>query len=262
MKSFALLIPVALLFANCAKNNEDHPTYSYHYEDAVKYIINLTNGSITDYSKYVNDSFTQKTTISNYDKEVIRITVDAGGAVIRKVVYVLNPEGLASSSVDSGFSTKGVSRIENLYEYNNQYLQHNSVTWKQYWPPADSGSYNLTYTVENGNVTSMNIAPDGIIPGCTNTYTYGTGLNKLDITGFANGITGKINRNQVQHVVWSSGCPGGPSSSLACTDYLYETDGNGYVTKLTETFTPSYHLTEPGVVTRTVETTYYQYNGL
>ena len=45
----------------------------------------------------------------------------------------------------------------------------------------------------------------------------------------------------------------------AYSKYLYELDQDGYVTKMTETYTPSYHLPQPEGVTKTVYTTLYEY---
>jgi hypothetical protein len=260
MKNLYILISLVLFLASC--NKEDQLKFIYEHNTTDKYVINLSNGIITDYSRYSNDIFVEKTTISDYDSVVVKLTTNSQGILTDKIVYTIgNNTGLASSSVDSGFTAKGLYVQNTVYEYSGVYLNKTTTTSSQSWESTVPGEYYQAYTIENENIKSKNISFPDFKSGCTNIYEYNKELNKIDIRAFSNGITGKINRNLVKHASWSTGCAGGPSSSTAYTDYSYEIDWDGYITRMSETYTPIYHLTEPGTVTRTVSTTLYEYHG-
>lgn len=111
-------------------------------------------------------------------------------------------------------------------------------------------------TIEDENVVSFYVREP---TGCTDQYSYNNEINKIGLD-FLNGITGKASKNLREHKSWNKGCPSGPSSSIATSDYKYELDSEGYVIRRIETFTPCYHVTDPGTVTRTISTTVYEYN--
>lgn len=82
----------------------------------------------------------------------------------------------------------------------------------------------------------------------------------IDVIDFSNGITGKISKNLIEHASWNSGCPCGPSCSVSCSDFEYQIDNEGYITKMIEIYTPSYHSSSSEEVVKEIRTTIYEYN--
>lgn len=259
MRLLVQIIGIILILASCNKKKE--PKFEYKNSDeVVKYKINIFGGFITDFSKYVNDDLEEITTFFISESEIKKTTRNELGEVISNNTYFMDNSVFAVSSIDSSFGDLGLWLTKSNYKYENDYL----IEWGYgYWNysggSVDSGYVIIEYTIENGNTIKQKVMPNGWTSGITDYFTYFNYLNNIDIAGFSNGIKGKINNNLVGHILLQQGIPKHYGSS-AYDDFSYEFDENDYVTKMLRTYTPSYNLEEPGVVTRTVFTTYYEYN--
>lgn len=174
----------------------------------------------------------------------------------------MGENSLATSCIDTGFRTDALYIGISAFEYENGYLIKETISWKVLGEDSDSGRVYNTRTFENGNMSTLNKAYPDWMSGCNDLYNYTNEPNKIDVIDFSNGITGKISINLVKHISLRSGCPCGPSSSLACSDYDYKINNDGYISRRLETYTPCYHLSFSEVVTRMMRTTIYEYREL
>ena len=253
MKNTLLIFALLILIAPaCYKKHEpkfiDKPS-----DKLVKYVIELSGLKITEYSKYINDEFMELTTFYNYDSVIEQIRKNADNKVILKSVYKLDWFNLPLSSVDSSFGEQGIDVYQSNYLYVDGFWVEKRMLMKNGETTTD---FYFTRLIENENVIQFNIVEP---PGCSYKYSFNDQINKLDLN-FSNGITGNWNKNLAEHASWNDGCPCGPSSSIAISDYRYELNNDGFVTKRIETYTPCYHLTNPGTVNRTIYTTVYEYH--
>lgn len=252
MKNVLLIFCLfVFLFPSCKKKDEpkfiDKPS-----GELVKYIIHLSGLTITEYSKYINDELTENTSFNEYDTIVERIRKNASGKIIDKMVYQMGPDNRAVSSVDSSFGEHSIDVYTSEYLYADGFWAEQNMLMKNGETTID---FYFTRAIENGNMLIYTIVEPA---GCSYKYRYNNEINKIDLN-FSNGITGKWSENLTVKTRWNTGCPCGPSSSIATSDYKYELNGDGYVIKRIETYTPCYHVTDPGVVTRTIKTTVYEY---
>ena len=248
---FLILILFILLAPACNKKNEpkfvDKPS-----DESVKFVVHLSGLKITEYSKYINNEFVEVTNYFDYDSVIERITKNAADEETSKTVYYMGPNGVADSSVSYNYSTQGSDVYQATYKYTDGFLIEINAVWTTDENPVE---VHILRTIEDENVVSLYVKEPS---GCTDHYSYNNEINIIDL-GFYNGIIGKASKNLKVHTFWNSGCPCGPSSAPATSVYKYEIDNNGYVIKEIETFTPCYHTTDPGTVTRTVSTTIYEY---
>ena len=262
MKNTPLLILTGLLFMISACNKDEPKFVDKPSDELVKYVINLSGSKITDYSKYINDELVEVTTFIIDDTVIERISKNANDKIIGKAVYQIGPEDVAVSSVDSSFTEQGIDIYKAEYEYTDGFLVEINANWTIAGNPYEIHVLN---TIEDENVVSSYFEEP---LGYTNRYRYNDKINKIDLNfsngkkdlDFSNGITGKWSKNLVEHVLWQYGLPCGSSSSIPVSDYIYEQDSGGYVTKRIETYTPCYHTIDPGTVTRTISTTIYEYH--
>ena len=251
VKNALIILGLILFLSACKKDNQpkfiDKPS-----DELVKYVIELSCSEIIEYSKYINNEFVEVTKFYNSDSVIEVIRKNEADEVIYKTIYHIGTNGLAETSVSS-IGVQGLDIYQSNYKYADGFwVERNSILISN----EDSIEVYITRTIENENVTRVK----AVVPsGCTNRYGYNNEINKIDLN-FSNGITGKWNKNLVEHASWQNGCPCGPSSSIAASDYKYELDSDGYVTKMIETYTPCYHVTDPGTVTRTISTTLYEYH--
>jgi hypothetical protein len=259
MKKSILILGLITLIIAC--NKEDEPKFIDEPSDeVVKYQIYLFDNQISGYKKYINDEFAEKADYYDSDSVIEMIRTNASGDVIEKVTYRMNDNYLARSATDSVFSDSGLYVAKLEYEYQNDYLIKAVINWKNLGAVVDSGQFTVTKTIDNDNIDNVNTSFPNWLSGCTDYFEYGDQLNKIDIINLTPGITGKISQNLREHASWNNGCPCGPSSSIPLSDYEYNLNENGYVTRMTETYTPCYHLISPGEVIRTVKTTIYEYD--
>jgi len=258
-----LLLSIVLL-NNCSKGDnsykEDVPEFFYEYSDqVVKHVIHLTGSWITEYLTYINDDFTQSTVFHDNDTIFESITKNPLNEITYKRTFHKGENGYASYCIDTGFYSNYyyIARLD--YEYENGFVTSIEIDWQRTGTNPDSGSILITRTITDENISSSKISEAGWLAGCTDYYSYNQTLNKVDIRNFSNGITGKWSKNLVSRITWRAGCPTGPSMTEAYSKYEYELDQNGYVTKMTETYTPSYHTSLSEGVSRTVYTTLYEY---
>ncbi len=259
MKNNFLFLILIVLIISC--NKEKEPTFiNIPSDEVIRYQITVENNQIAEYVKYVNDIQLESTVFQNFDSVVYMIRTNVSNEIIYKKTYYIDNTDLASSAIDSSFSENGLYVANLQYEYNNGFLINIIIDWEREGENADSGQIYIVKTIENENIVKINKSFPDWSSGCTDYLKYYNLINKLDIRNLTNGITGKVSKNLVQHATWNSGCPCGPSSSVAYSDFSYEFDDNGYVVKMTETYTPCYHLINAEEVIRTIKTTIYEYN--
>ena len=258
MRNSIIALGLILLFASCNKDDEprfiDEPS-----DEVVKYQVYLSDNQISGYKKYINDEFIERADYYDSDSVSGMIRTDTAGDVIEKATYRMNENDLARSATDSVFSGSGLYVAELEYEYQDDFMIKAVVHWKNSGTVSDSGLFTITKTIEEENISSVNTSFPNWASGCTDYFKYGDQLNKTDIINLTPRITGKISKNLIVHASWDNGFPCGPSSSIPFSDFHYDLDQNGYVTKMIETYTPCYHLISPGEVIRTVTTTLYEY---
>jgi hypothetical protein len=235
---------------------------SEYSDETVKYVINLDQSGmkITGYAKYINDALFAITSFENTDTTMIVLTRDSADRIINKKIFNIKNSELAESCLDSSFNEDGLYIVRSFYEYFDDFLVSSAIEWEQTGDYPGSGEALRTQVIENENIKSIYTAAPGNPGGCTNFFDHNSRINKIDVRNFSNGITGRISKNLIEHASWNNGCPGGPSSSIAYSDYQYEINQEGYVTKMTEIYTPVYHLSFSEEVTRTISTTIYEYN--
>lgn len=259
MRHLKLFIGLFLILISC--NKDDGPNFINQTSDeTVKYVINLSSLKIIDYSKYINNELIETTSFQNTDSTIVRLTRNSENEITYKSIFLLGNNALAISCIDSSFSEYGLYTAQLDYEYDNDFLIETTIDWKRFGDNADSGQVYITRILENENISSSNFAFGNWTSGCTDYFSYNSTFNKIDVKDFSNGITGKISKNLIEQASWNNGCPCGPSRSIAYSDFKYEIDENGYLTKKVETYTPCYHLSFSNEVTRTISTTFYEYN--
>ncbi len=258
MKIKFLFLIFIVLIISC---NKEEPNFiNIPSDEITRYQITIENNQIVEYVKFVNDIQLESTVFQDFDSVVHMIRTNTSNEIIYKKTFYITDNDLASSAIDSIFSDNGLY-IANLdYEYQNGFLINTTIDWKRNGENADSGQVYISKTIENENIIEVTKSIHDWTSGCTDYLEYNNKINKIDIKDLANGITGKKSKNLIQYATWNSGCPCGPSSSVAYSDFNYELDVNGYVVKMTETYTPCYHLTTAEEVTRTIKTTIYEYD--
>lgn len=249
---------------NCSKgqdiNTEDVPEYFYDYSDQVfKYVIHLSGSWITEYSTYINDDFVKRSTFYDHNTIIESITRSSLNEITYKRTFYIGEDGYASHCIDTGFLSGSyyIARLD--YEYEDDFAISIAIDWCRTGTNPDSGTVLITRTINDGNILNSKKVEDDWLAGCTDYYSYNEILNRVDIRNFSNGIIGKWSKNLVSRITWRGDCPTGPSMTEAYSIYQYELDEDGYVTEMTEIYTPSYDLPISQTVTRTVYTTLYEY---
>lgn len=244
-----------MMLASCLK--DDEPKFVDEASgEVIKYRIGLTeNLQIHGYSKYRNGGFVDTTYFIDQDSIIERITLKSNGVVKRRIIYRLDGDEYAHSSIDTNFEELTVSLEE--YSYEDGFLIQIINNWYTVGE-TDTVRLVIEYEIKDGNISGMIESPS---PGLEiNSYfDYNNLTNKLDVRYFSNGITGKIAKNLLSHVDWRTNLGAAPSTTSADSDYEYDTDPSGFVTAMTEIYTPGYHF-EAETVTRTVYTTLYEYD--
>ncbi len=267
MKRIVHLLVLLLSFVlinNCNKEDDsykkDVPEFIYEYSDqVVKYVIHLSGSWITEYFIYINDDLTQRTIFQDNDTSFECIRKTPLNEITYKRIFYKGGNGYATYCIDTAFLSGSyyIARLD--YEYENDFATTIAIDWQRTGTNPDSGAILITRTINDGNISSNNTSDDEWPAGCTDYYSYNETLNRVDIRNFSNGIIGKWSKNLVSRITWRAGCPAGPSMSEAYSTYQYELSQDGYVTKMTEVYTPSYHLSLSEGITRTVSTTLYEY---
>jgi hypothetical protein len=252
-RNLLLTFTILVFICGCKK---DEPTVNYVPSSTeVKYKITLSHDTIVEYSQFINNQLTStKYFYFNGATDEI-ITKNASGIMTGKSVYQIGSSGYAESSIDSSFSDSGTVSISvSTYEYQNGFLTRHSV---------DTGKYVYTRSISDDNIVSSNVSFPSYQSGCTDYYSYNgfptiAHQTTIDVTYFSNKIFGKPNKNLITHASWSNGCPCGPSSNPASSNFQYEFNSSGYVTQMKNYYTPCYH-TETESVSGTVSTATYEY---
>ena len=246
-KTVALVI---LIFLTACKKDKLHVDY-IPVGTEVKYKITLSHDTIKELITYSDNKLisTKQYLFNGPTAEII--TKNANGIVTEKSVYLIGSNGYAESSIDSSFSDTGTFAGISIsaYEYQNGFLTRHSV---------DTGKNVYTYTIIDNNIASSNVAFPGWQSGCTDYYSYGAYLTTIDVRNFKNNLLGKPGNNLITHASWENGCPCGPSSNPASSDFEYEFNNSGYVTKMKNYYIPCYHAGTTNL-TGTVSTTIYEY---
>jgi len=242
-------------------DKKDKPIFINDASDGIlKYQINLIDNKILEYSKFVNDELIETTSFNDLGSIVEMITTNASNLITKKITYSIGDNHLANSAIDSSFSNYGLSVAKLDYEYQNTFLLTTIIDWKRFGEFADSGQMTITNIIEGDNIISSKESFPSWPSGCTDFFRYNSEKNKIDIKNFTSEILGKPSKNLISHTTWNNGCPCGPSSSEAYSDFRYELDNNGFVTKRIETYTPCYSYSFAEEVTRKIKTTIYEYN--
>ncbi len=255
-----MFLGVFYLLSSCKKDKGQDSQYDID-PDIRKYVITLSNSQIASYSLYINDSLNWTSTYHDDDSIVELRKENSNHTLIEKTRFRIGIDGLAETSIDTFFSNMTVAYINRQsYQFLNGFLVGSTSHYQQFGTSTDSGTVFLTYTFVNNNMTLLQrvVTNSGWL--CSDGYSYNTQINKLDIAGFNNGILGNISKNLTNHISWNIGCPNGPSSTGAYSDYTYILNNNGFVTKRIEIYTPSYstHYAPPKSTLRTVV---YEYLG-
>ncbi len=246
MKRKLYFILLLIFIISCKK---DEPSYTYKNSEIItKYSITLSNNEITSYKKYLNDNLTENVTFSNPDSVMEVTTINIPDHYTKIEKYILNANGLADSCIISNYRLTDTTITVDYYQYEGDYLIKHQI---------NTGEYYYTYLINNQNITSASI--NGPSFQCSDNYTMNNNFNKIDLLKLRNGKTGKWSKNLIQQVAWFSGCPSGPSMSVAHSDYYYTIGNNNYVTNMTEIFTPSYHMEANQRVIRTAKLTFFEY---
>lgn len=224
--------------------------------EVTKYSITLTNNEISAYSKYINNNLQEAVTINDMDSVVVVVTKNNMNQVTSKETYIIGNDSVAELGIDSIFSNEGIRVEKNTYYFNSGFLFSQTIHWVNYYATADSGNYTLNheYDLDDDNIFMVTNSV-----GCVNSYGFYSTLNKINLTNFRNSFLGKYNKNLIKEAHWLQGCPDGPSMTIAFSEYQYDLNNNNYVTKKTETYTPSYHTDMSQTVSRKVTTTLYEY---
>ncbi|MEI6852885.1 MAG: hypothetical protein WCL06_08585 [Bacteroidota bacterium] len=203
-------------------------------EIVVKYKITLAHDTIKEIATYHNAELYSTKQYFFYDSVDEIIYKNGNGITTRKTILQIGSNGYAQSSVDSSFNDNGnFSGISaSTFEYQDGFLTKYII---------DTGRIICTYALANENFESSNVAYINWPSGCTDYYSYSSSLTTIDVVNFKNKIFGKPSRNLREHAGWQNGCPCGPSSNPASSDFTYEFNDNGWVTKIQEYYTPCYH---------------------
>ncbi len=252
MTKVCLIITIAFLILSCKK---DKPDFNYvESTDITKYVIHLTGNKIDHYSKYLNEVLQQTVYFTDKDSIIEVITKNGTDKVISKCIFFIGSNGYAVSSVDSCFNDTTLAYYYGCsYQYSNEFMVQKTINYKTYGDNSDSVTVIIDYEISGNNIASTRNSF-----GCRSIYEYKSDFNMIDVSHFSNSILGKINQNLISHVSWNNGCPCGPSSTIAYSDYIYGFYGNNYVSKMIEIYTPCYHSDTEEVI-RTVRTTIYEY---
>lgn len=252
------ILGILLLISSCQK--DDKVKFVLENDPIVKYFIELNELNILSYAKYIENELIVTTTFYDYDSIIERITKNASNEIVHKISYTIGDNNFAISACDTNYSSIYLHSAEFIYEYENNFLREYTGKWKH----LDSLDYativNFFNEIENNNITSKLTSVYRSNQNCNDKFTFNNYQNLIDIRHFSNNITGNISQNLIEHAIWRYGCPCGPSSSVAYSDFMYEFDSDGFVTKTTEIYTPCYHLTSSSTVTRHIKTTVYEYN--
>lgn len=251
-------------FNNCVGEDEaykeDVPEYYYEYSDqVVKYVVHLTGSWITEYSMYINNELAKRTIFQDNDTTFESIRKNPLDEIAYKRTYYKGKSGYTTYCIDTGFLSGSYYLARLDYEYENDFVTTIAIDWERTGASPDSGTILITRTIEDENISSSTSPNEDWPAGCTNYYSYNETLNRVDVRDFSNGITGRWSKNLVSRITWRAGCPAGPSMTEAYSTYVYELNQDGYVIKMTETYTPGFNTQKPEGVTRTIYTTLFEY---
>lgn len=252
MTKVCLIATFAVFLLSCKK---DKPEFNYvESSEITKYEIHLSGNKIIYYSKYLNDVLQQTISFTDKDSIIEVITENSTDKLTSKRTFFIGSNGYAGSCTDSCFNDTALSyTYSNIYQYSNGFLIQETLNYKIYGNDPDSGTVIIDYEISGNNVATTRNSF-----GCRTYYEYNSDINMIDVSNFSNSILGKNNLNLVSHVSWNNGCPCGPSSTIAYSDYIYGFYDNNYISKMIEIYTPCYHMSNEEV-TRTVRTTIYEY---
>lgn len=168
---------------------------------------------------------------------VVSIERDKNENIIKSTTYFLNNFALADSCVDSVFnnnSSMTILLIRNLYD-NNGYLSTVNLNYRSIVHDSivSSSTYDLIYSISNGNVASVNVNRDYI-----NYFDYCQIPNKIDILGFIGNCSGKIDKNLRLSTKINGSI--GPHTSTPHHTYYYTLNSDGYVIEKVDFYTPGY----------------------
>jgi hypothetical protein len=247
-----LLFIILFCIGACKKDN---PEVTYYTGTEYRYIIDLEDGIITKYSKYINDTLSEVHTFDDRDTIIVQIRKNANDVVTMKSIYQIGTNGYAISSHDTVYQSPGMWIYYNEYDYEDGFWVLKTQHWKRTGNVLDSGIVQYARSIENGNVIIRSVSEGG----CISRFEYYSFDNKLDLHYFSNGITGKKSKNLRACASWNGNCPSGPSMTQPYSNYEYTLGPDGYVTRMIEVRTPAYHLPLNGEITRTVNRTTFEY---
>ena len=171
MKHLELYIGLFFILISCHKDSE--PNFITQYSNKiVKYVINLSNMRITDYSKYINDKLIETTSFENRDTTIVRLTQNSENKITFKRVFIVGNTTLAKSAIDSSYSEDGLYTAHLDYVYENGYLIKTTLDWNRFDDNPSSGQLYITRIIENENLKSSNEAYRGWPSGCIDCFDY------------------------------------------------------------------------------------------
>ncbi|MCX6353042.1 MAG: hypothetical protein NTX03_14465 [Bacteroidetes bacterium] len=241
----AVFILVIITF-NCKKKSTADlipttPDVTYFDE---KYVLKLSNDTILYYQHFLKSGLDFTVNFYTKDSVIREVKTDSSNKIISVSTYKMGANGYAKAMIDSDFDKNGkLFPVHSYtYYYTNGFLSKTIL---------DTGKQTVSQVMNNNNITEVTFNSM-----CRNYYTFTSLINKIDL-GFNNGLLGKANNNLASGGSYANGCPCGPSSVTASSNFTYELNANNYVTKKVESYTPCHHM--GGNVTPTVTTTIYEY---
>jgi len=238
MRPAAITILIAftgfIILSSCDKNDENNITLQ------VGYTLNFQNDKLISYSRYdmtANSLIAEAT--YDYEETKITETVYLNGRKYSKKVFIMGDE-FAEESFDTIYNNDIISE----YYYHKYFHLEGRLVRDEFenkFITADTLSvYNWLFVYsysDEGNLTGLTKSPDpegGF--SCEDIFEYYDNPCKFDVLDFTSGITGGLSANLRKSKVYDSGCPGGPSYTYGKSNYSYEVNDDGYVVKMTDTY--------------------------
>jgi hypothetical protein len=242
ISSNIILFSILLYFliTSCKKENETDNIPKPIQNPLQKYVIYLSNDTITKYIFYKAEILQRITTITKTGSIVNITTFNADSDTTFNTKYFLNPSGLADSLITYNYTDSAIIESEvNYFSYNaDGFILKDStysVTAHYNYPPGNSIYLNSTVGIY---ITSV----------------YGNIQNRIDITHLDNGITGRKYPFLFETISVFCGCFG-PNPSAYSDTYSYVLNANGYVMERNELESPGHPGSEPST-TYAIKTLY------
>lgn len=255
MRRVYFILGFLIILSSCNKDNEENIVYNYKYDPVEKYVIELDGLQITKHNYFVDDVLTYTTTFYDYDTIIEEIIKNAAGELFYKSSFEIGQNNYAKSSINTNYFDTILSVSESTYQYQNDFRIKSTTEYESSGTPVNTPVIKIHYEIENDNIVGSTTYVDGSYFG-SKTFKYNDSQNLLDVRYLSNNITGKISENLIESANEQSGI-GHTGASLS--EFTYEINSDGFVTKTTEVRTPASYGGGSSMITRTIKTTVYEY---